>query len=107
LSCEALKTDPTTAFNSFTDSGDCFFDKDRASVASDLRCYFMDPRWCTIPEKLSNALLSLFDLKDARLDQVLQKVKEVIASNGSTRLPMGTCGFSKEQMAENMGKTQS
>nr|GEY97078.1 histidine--tRNA ligase, cytoplasmic [Tanacetum cinerariifolium] len=80
LSCEALKTDPTTAFNSFTDSGDGFSDKDRASVASDLRCCFMDPRWCTILEKLSNALLSLFDLKDARLDQ-------------------GTCGFLKEQMA--------
>nr|GFA24586.1 histidine--tRNA ligase, cytoplasmic [Tanacetum cinerariifolium] len=74
LSCEALKTDPTTAFNSFTDSGDGFFDKDRASVASDLRCCFMDPRWCTIPEKLSNALLSLFDLKDARLDRLIRYV---------------------------------
>nr|GEV48967.1 histidine--tRNA ligase, cytoplasmic [Tanacetum cinerariifolium] len=37
LSCEALKTDTSTAFNLFTDSGDGFFDKDRASVASDFK----------------------------------------------------------------------
>nr|GEX87919.1 histidine--tRNA ligase, cytoplasmic [Tanacetum cinerariifolium] len=37
LSCEALKTNPTTAFNSFTDSGDGFSDQDRASVASDFK----------------------------------------------------------------------
>nr|GEW63371.1 hypothetical protein [Tanacetum cinerariifolium] len=37
LSCEALKTNPTTAFNSFMDSGDGFSDKDRASVASDFK----------------------------------------------------------------------
>nr|GFB41816.1 histidine--tRNA ligase, cytoplasmic [Tanacetum cinerariifolium] len=37
LSCEALKTDTSTAFNLFTDSGDGFSDKDRASVASDFK----------------------------------------------------------------------
>ena len=37
LSCEALKTDTTTAFNFFTDSGDGFSNKDRASVASDFK----------------------------------------------------------------------
>ncbi|GKF20813.1 hypothetical protein Tco_0069451, partial [Tanacetum coccineum] len=37
LSCEALKTDTTIAFNFFTDSGDGFSDKDRASVASDFK----------------------------------------------------------------------
>ncbi|PWA97198.1 hypothetical protein CTI12_AA031840 [Artemisia annua] len=37
LSCEALKTDTATAFNSFMDSGDSFSDKDRASVASDFK----------------------------------------------------------------------
>ncbi|GJZ96140.1 histidine--tRNA ligase, cytoplasmic [Tanacetum coccineum] len=33
LSCEALKTDTTIAFNFFTDSGDGFSDKDRASIS--------------------------------------------------------------------------
>ncbi|GJW81694.1 histidine--tRNA ligase, cytoplasmic [Tanacetum coccineum] len=37
LSCEALKTDPTIAFNLFTGSGDGFCDKDRASIASDFK----------------------------------------------------------------------
>ncbi|GKC00680.1 hypothetical protein Tco_0986816, partial [Tanacetum coccineum] len=37
LSCEVLKTDTTTAFNFFTYSGDGFFNKDSASVDSDLK----------------------------------------------------------------------
>nr|GEV69293.1 histidine--tRNA ligase, cytoplasmic [Tanacetum cinerariifolium] len=37
LSCEALKTDTTTAFNFFTDSGEGFSDKDSASVTSDFK----------------------------------------------------------------------
>ncbi|GKA59253.1 histidine--tRNA ligase, cytoplasmic [Tanacetum coccineum] len=46
LSCEALKTDPTTAFNSFTDSGDGFSDKDRASVASDFKALLNGSNMC-------------------------------------------------------------
>nr|GEV38382.1 histidine--tRNA ligase, cytoplasmic [Tanacetum cinerariifolium] len=46
LSCEALKIDPTTAFNSFTDSGDGFSDKDRASVASDFKVLLHGSKMC-------------------------------------------------------------
>nr|GEU65678.1 histidine--tRNA ligase, cytoplasmic [Tanacetum cinerariifolium] len=56
----------------------------------------------SLPEKLSNGFLAFLDLKDASFDQLLQKVKEVVASNESRRLPKipkGTRDFSKEQMA--------
>ncbi|GKE24963.1 histidine--tRNA ligase, cytoplasmic [Tanacetum coccineum] len=56
----------------------------------------------SLPEKLSNGFLSFLDLKDASFDQLLQKVKEIVASNESRRLPKipkGTRDFSKEQMA--------
>ncbi|GJW36957.1 hypothetical protein Tco_0059877 [Tanacetum coccineum] len=56
----------------------------------------------SFPEKLSNGFLSFLDLKDASFDQLLHKVKEIVASNKSRRLPKtpkGTRDFSKEQMA--------
>nr|GEW68307.1 ribonuclease H-like domain, reverse transcriptase, RNA-dependent DNA polymerase [Tanacetum cinerariifolium] len=56
----------------------------------------------SLPEKLSNGFLSFLDLKDASFDQLLQKVKEIVASNESRRLPKipkGTRDFLKEQMA--------
>ena len=40
-----------------------------------------------LPEKVSNGFLSFLDLKDASFDQLLQKVKEVVDSNESRRLP--------------------
>ncbi|GJR03996.1 histidine--tRNA ligase, cytoplasmic [Tanacetum coccineum] len=55
-----------------------------------------------LPEKVSNGFLSFLDLKDASFDQLLLKVKEVVDSNESRRLPKipkGTRDFAKEQMA--------
>nr|GEW05320.1 histidine--tRNA ligase, cytoplasmic [Tanacetum cinerariifolium] len=46
LSCEALKTGTSTAFNLFTDSGDGFSDKDRASVASDFKVLLNGSKMC-------------------------------------------------------------
>nr|GEX97405.1 histidine--tRNA ligase, cytoplasmic [Tanacetum cinerariifolium] len=201
LSCEALKIDTSTTFNLFTDSGDGFSDKDRASVASDFKVLLNGSKMCggntqcndlffdiprthgrlrslcklihsstrvelnsipsvlggaskdltgffssldfaleslgegnwqrgtlcldnltkkkdkekkalgkgtsvlmqfikgrlqsvtsnidasSLPEILSNGFLSFLDLKDASFDQLLQKVKEIFASNESRRLP--------------------
>ncbi|GJX21375.1 pentatricopeptide repeat-containing protein [Tanacetum coccineum] len=56
----------------------------------------------SLPEKLSNGSFSFLDLKDDSFDQLLQKVKEVVDSNESRRLPKipeGTRYFAKEQMA--------
>lgn len=72
------------------------FVKDRLrSVTSDL----IDNS--ALPEKVAQGFLSFFDLKDPDFDQLLQKVKEVVDSNESRRLPKipkGTRDFAKEQM---------
>ncbi|XP_071705788.1 histidine--tRNA ligase, cytoplasmic-like [Rutidosis leptorrhynchoides] len=52
--------------------------------------------------KVSQGFLSIFDLKDPNFDHLLKKVKEVVDSNESRRLPKipkGTRDFAKEQMA--------
>ncbi|KAK1428256.1 hypothetical protein QVD17_17086 [Tagetes erecta] len=55
-----------------------------------------------LPQKVSEGFLSLLDLKSSGFEQLLQKVKEVVDSNESRRLPKipkGTRDFAKEQMA--------
>ncbi|KAL4576647.1 hypothetical protein LXL04_012744 [Taraxacum kok-saghyz] len=53
-------------------------------------------------EKVTQGFLSLINLKDPNFETLLQKVKEVVDSNESRRLPKlakGTRDFAKEQMA--------
>ncbi|KAD2393439.1 hypothetical protein E3N88_40416 [Mikania micrantha] len=55
-----------------------------------------------LPHKVSEGFLSLLDLKSPGFEQLLQKVKEVVESNETRRLPKipkGTRDFAKEQMA--------
>nr|GEV50165.1 histidine--tRNA ligase, cytoplasmic [Tanacetum cinerariifolium] len=154
LSCEALKTDTTTAFNFFTDSSDGFSDKDSASVPSDFTINSLvntgqiefypvmhgsagkDLTGCfsslvyalgdlgselikvkevvadAKPEKKKDKkkkalgkgsdLLTQFIKDRLHFDQSLQKVKEVVDSNESRRLPKipkGTRDLAKEQMS--------
>ncbi|KAI3516183.1 hypothetical protein L1887_15094 [Cichorium endivia] len=56
----------------------------------------------TLPEKVAQGFLSFLDFKDPHFESLLQKVKEVVDSNESRRLPKlpkGTRDFAKEQMA--------
>ncbi|XP_059645400.1 histidine--tRNA ligase, cytoplasmic [Cornus florida] len=53
-------------------------------------------------EKLCQEFLSFFDPKESGFDSLFQKVKEIVESNESRRLPKipkGTRDFAKEQMA--------
>lgn len=55
-----------------------------------------------LPEKVAQGFLSFLDLKDPGFEHLLQKVKDVVDSNESRRLPKlpkGTRDFAKEQMA--------
>ncbi|KAL2455104.1 Class II aaRS and biotin synthetases superfamily protein [Forsythia ovata] len=56
----------------------------------------------TVLEKCSQTFLSLLDPRDLGFDCLLKKVKEIVESNESRRLPKlpkGTRDFAKEQMA--------
>ncbi|KAK3035525.1 hypothetical protein RJ639_034730 [Escallonia herrerae] len=56
----------------------------------------------TSVEKWAQGFLSLFDPNDPRFESLLDKVKEIVDSNESRRLPKlpkGTRDFAKEQMA--------
>nr|XP_043632461.1 histidine--tRNA ligase, cytoplasmic [Erigeron canadensis] len=55
-----------------------------------------------LAEKVTQGFLSVFDLKDSGFQHLLQKVKDIVDSNESRRLPKipkGTRDFAKEQMA--------
>ncbi|KVI09583.1 Anticodon-binding [Cynara cardunculus var. scolymus] len=55
-----------------------------------------------LPERVAQGFLSFLDLKDPGFEHLLQKVKDVVDSNESRRLPKlpkGTRDFAKEQMA--------
>ncbi|KAI3705302.1 hypothetical protein L1987_75537 [Smallanthus sonchifolius] len=55
-----------------------------------------------LPQKVSEGFLSLLDLKSSGFEHLLQKVKDVVDSNESRRLPKipkGTRDYAKEQMA--------
>ncbi|GJT94264.1 hypothetical protein Tco_1083109 [Tanacetum coccineum] len=98
LSCEALKTDPTTAFNSFTDSGDGFSDKDRASVASDFKALLNGSNMCggnTNTQTQCSALLFDIPITHGRLRSLCR------SSHSSTRvelnsIPLAHGGASKD-----------
>ncbi|KAF5799165.1 putative histidine--tRNA ligase [Helianthus annuus] len=56
----------------------------------------------SLTQKVSQGFLSLFDMKSLGFEPLVQKVKEVVESNESRRLPKipkGTRDFAKEQMA--------